>query len=218
MALILPRSIFFHVPKTGGEWVREAIERAGIPTRETNRELPWEQRKHSHQLNTTHRGPWCFAFERRPWTWYRPGGRFTFAFVRNPLDWYASRWAYKMEREVWTDDDPIDAKCRCDDFQEFMRLLLEHFPGHASDLYELYVGRDEGVVDFVGRQEALASDLTKALRLAGEKFDEAAILDTDEVNVTARSLKWKARCKYTEELRRAVMKADERIMKRFGYA
>jgi len=32
--LILPRSCFLHVPKTGGSWVKAAIAAAGIPFEE----------------------------------------------------------------------------------------------------------------------------------------------------------------------------------------
>lgn len=218
MALVLPKSVFLHVPKTGGEWVREAIAAAGIPTRESNRGQTWNAQKHSHLLDTTGLKGWNFAFRRRPLTWRRPWGGFLFAFVRNPLDWYRSAWAYKSERNLWKDDEPFDAKCYSDDFQQFVRNVLEHYPGHVSDLYELYTGREEtGVISFVGRQESLAADLVKALRLANEKFDEKALLATSRVNVTAESPKWKDRCAYTPELEEAVIKAEERIMKRFGY-
>lgn len=218
MALVLPRSIFLHIPKTGGEWVRAAIHNSAIAVRESNRGLRTAERMHTNLLNTAGLGAWNFAHRGRPWTWYRRGGRFLFSFVRCPLQWHASRWAYKSSEGIWDENDPMDAACYSEDFEQYMWRMIENFPGHASDMFEFYTGRPEtGEIDFIGRCESLADDLVRALRLAGEKFDEARIRATPPQNVSGQSPEWKARCRYTPELRAAVLKTEARAVERFGY-
>lgn len=216
MALLLPRSIFLHIPKTGGEWVREAIKAAGVPTRESNPGWDWARQKHSALAESSGREAISFAFKSKPATWWQGKGRFTFAFVRDPFAWYPSFWSYRMEHG-WDPNDRVDAECKAEEFEPFAWNVLKKFPGHVSDLYELYVGRADGTIDFVGRQESLAEDLVRALRAAGEKFDEARLRATPPVNEGASLRKWKERCVYSDELRAAVAKAERRVMKRFGY-
>lgn len=191
MALILPRSVFFHVPKTGGVWVRGAIARAGIPTVESGGN-PGDPAMLHQTLRTVD-----------------TGGRFTFTFVRHPLRWYASFWAYRMEWG-WRNQDPLDS-CLCADFPAFIRRVLRRFPkGHLSDRYDLYVG-PPGLMSFVGRTENLVEDLVAALREAGEEFDEEDLRKTPRANET------RLRPVYPEDLHAALLKAEERALVRFGY-
>ena len=78
MALVLPRSLFVHVPKTGGTWVRAAIAAAGIDAHESG---PPETHDH-------------FGVFDLPADLL--AGRFTFGFVRHPVDWLKSRWAWAV--------------------------------------------------------------------------------------------------------------------------
>lgn len=217
MALVLPHSIFLHVPKTGGTWVRTAIDGAGIPNRESNRgQEPLGFQIHTDLTNTTDRGPWNLTFRRRPRTWYIPGGRFCFAFVRNPLDWYRSYWAHRM-RKGWKPQHKIDSVCASDDFETFVRHMLEKFPSYVSDLYELYAGPENDEIGFVGRQENLIEDLIRALREAGEAFDEDRIRETEPVNLGSELQQWSEKSRYPSQLEEAVLRAEHRAMKRFGY-
>lgn len=217
MALVLPHSIFLHVPKTGGTWVRTAIDRAGIPNRESNRgQEPLGFRFHTDLTNTTDRGPLNLTFRRRPGTWYIPGGRFCFAFVRNPLDWYRSYWAHRM-RKGWKPRHKIDSVCASDEFETFVGHMLEKFPGYVSELYELYTGPEADEIGFVGRQENLVPDLIRALRDAGEPFDEGRIRETGPVNLGSELQAWSEKSRYSPQLEEAVRRAEHRAMKRFGY-
>ena len=67
------RFLFIHVPKTGGMWVTEALQEAGVEVEE--------------EIGATPEHPLLSELERR--------GRFTFAFVREPLSWYASIWKFR---------------------------------------------------------------------------------------------------------------------------
>ncbi|PIR53287.1 hypothetical protein COU76_01935, partial [Candidatus Peregrinibacteria bacterium CG10_big_fil_rev_8_21_14_0_10_49_10] len=82
MALILPRSAFFHIMKTGGTWVRSVCEK---------------QRLSIEEVGDTHK-----AYCELPDT-ELVSSRFTFAFVRHPCSWYQSFWSWKM-RTGWQMD------------------------------------------------------------------------------------------------------------------
>lgn len=191
MALMLSRSVFFHIPKTGGVWVRRAIAHAGIRTLEIGNAPVLD--------GNTHNRPKDVSLQ----------GRFTFSFVRHPLDWYVSYWSYRMLEGLWK-KGMLDA-CMSDDFDRFLRNALRRFPGYLSDFYEEYLGPPPGMLHFVGRTENLAADLVRALRLAGEDFDEERLLTTPRQNISA------IRPICTPELRERVLRAEEKAMVRFGY-
>lgn len=194
MALMFSRAIFFHIEKTGGEWVKQAIRRAGIPARALSPfgdHGPQDEHCYPEHVDTR--------------------GKLTFTFVRNPLDWYASMWAFRM-MHGWNNTHPLSV-CQSDDFQQFLRKVLVRFPGFVSQLYESYAGPPPGRLDFVGHQETLADDLIRALRLAGERFDPRIIRSTPLANVS-----FGHRGLYPPDLRRAVERGEWRAMVRFGYA
>lgn len=184
MALMLPRSVFFHIPKTGGIWVRQAIRNAGIPVTEAGE---------------TH----------SPYRRVDRKGKFTFTFVRHPETWYPSFWSYRMAKG-WKSEDRMDPFMSLS-FEGFVRSVVRRSPGSLSLRYEAYVGPEPGVLDFVGKMENLASDLVKALRLAGEEFDEEKLRRTPPENVSL------LRPVYTKRLREAVLKSERKALERFAY-
>ncbi len=187
---MLPHSIFFHIPKTGGIWVRKAIENAGIPAVEVGE------------------GTGAAQQHNRYWQVDR-AGKFTFAFVRHPLTWYPSFWNYRM-LTGWQMTDLADPFMSLS-FEKFVWNVLRHDPGHLSKRYEGRLGPAPSVLDFVGRMENLASDLVKALRLAGEEFDEAKLLQTSRQNVSL------LQPVYSDRLREAVLESERKSLERFGY-
>jgi hypothetical protein len=190
--LILPRSCFLHVPKTGGSWVKKAIVAAGIPARE-------------HSIDGyTHLG-----LEHCP-----PGCGFRFAFVRNPLSLYKSYWQFKMT-VGWDPANALDQHCQSDDFHVFVRRVLETAPGVYAAALRDFVGPVEAPIEFIGRYENLVEDLVTALTLAGEVFDASAIRALPPYNV---SNKQKAPASYSPELEAAVRRSEAEVFQRFGYA
>lgn len=187
---MLPHSIFFHIPKTGGIWVRKAIENAGIPTVEVG-EGTGAAHQHNHYWQVDR------------------AGKFTFAFVRHPLTWYPSFWSYRM-LTGWQTMDRADLFMSLS-FEKFVWNALRYAPGHVSWRYEQYVGPEPGVLDFVGKAENMASDLVKALRLAGEEFDEEKLLSTPRDNVSL------LQPVYSDRLREAVLRSEKKTLERFSY-
>lgn len=204
MALLLPRSLFIHIPKTGGSWVREAVRSAGILTDEIAA-IPTERMIRRGQLfHTTSKE-------------LHIQDRFRFAFVRHPLSFYQSYWAYRMVRG-WDLTLDMDRKFQSDNFETFVRAALADAPGGlAARVYARYLGEDFSMLDFVGRMENLAEDLLRALSLAGETFDAEVIRATPEKNVSSRLSEWADRCRYSPQLRSDVCNAERAVIEHFGY-
>ncbi len=189
---MLPRSVFFHIPKTGGTWVRQAIRNAGIPTVEVGPSPEDAENWHSPISRVDVRG------------------KFTFAFVRHPLGWYPSFWSHRMRRG-WGRGDLLD-RYMAAEFERFMWNVIGNAPGHLSRRFEIYTGPRPGALDFVGRQENLERDLLFALSQAGEEFEEGTILATPLKN-TGSNLPG-----YAPDLLGAVLESESRAILRFGYA
>lgn len=189
--LILERSYFLHVPKTGGSWVRKCVMASGIECQE------YAIDGNSH-----------IGFEACP-----EPGRFRFAFVRHPVSLYRSYWQYKMTTQ-WDVRNPLDMDCRSDNFVEFIQNVLNKYPGAYGRSLVKYVGTRDQEIEFIGRYENLVNDLVHALRLAGERFREETILGFPPYNVSDK-LRFPAQ--YTSELETQVKLAEAEVMDRFGY-
>lgn len=167
MSVSLPGigAVFLHVPRTGGTWVKAAVEAAGIRT---------EHAKGCGSHNLPER--------------YSDQG-FRFCFIRHPLAWYESVWhgfhsVWPQGREspaLFTERafSPIrllTRTCGEREFPDFIRAVLGRQPGFWTRMCEWYVGAP-GVpkVDAVGRQEALASHLHAILAKVGFRGDLPAV-------------------------------------------
>jgi len=154
--LVLSKSRFLHVPKTGGNWVSTVL-----------RELfPGAQRMGN--IHTTRKSA------------PRPD-LLTFAFVRHPLTWYQSYFSYKQHKG-WDSSNDWDDVVRSDSFVDFVESALDHSPAYYSKLLRRFVGRAGDEIEFIGRCESLSDDLIRALELAGEAFDADVIRNTPPVN------------------------------------
>lgn len=189
--LILPRSCFLHVPKTGGSWAKEAISAAGISCRH----YPLSGNPHIGLKD-------CPCPE-----------KFKFAFVRHPVDLYRSYWQYKMTNG-WDTKNQMDQECQTDNFHQFVQNLVDRFPGvYSHSLIEM-VGEENNEIEFIGKYENLVDDLIIALKLAGEEFNEQAIRTLSPVNVSDKT---RFPAVYTDRLEAEVKKAEAKMMKRFHY-
>jgi hypothetical protein len=158
--------LFIHVPKTGGSWATVALKAAGVKVEE--------------EFGTTEFHPLLRELDRR--------GRFTFAFVREPLSWYGSLWSFRRKHQLHK--HPVHGGLPYDrfidlDFSDFIDQVAEHLPGYLSEQYEQWVGPTDDEIDFIGHYENLEADFMSALRMAGQEFDEHALLSTPARNFTA---------------------------------
>jgi len=167
LALILPRCVFFHFPKTGGYFVREVIRRSGIPYREDNPE------DHSfHNIDPTQLGNKIDDTSLK------------FIFMRHPMDWYASYWNHRhyvgWEGELhpgWNAVRIYQAE-GADTFPEFLEQVLETGVPFISQHRDLFLQ-----MDTIGRFEDLRNELCRIFDTAGEAVNSALVQGLAAQNV-----------------------------------
>jgi hypothetical protein len=187
--LIFRNAVFLHVPKTGGSWVTMAVRAGGCQVED----YVVDDDVHGDLSYCPHRD------------------RFIFAFVRHPLALYRSYWRFKIGHK-WDVRNPFDMDCAADTFPAFVEKVVSKYQGWCSSMFEDYVGPPDRPIDFIGRYETLADDLVRALRTAGESFDESALRATPPVNVSGP-----CEASWTPALVDAVVKSEARALQRFGY-
>jgi hypothetical protein len=200
MAAWTDRSVFYHVPKTGGVWVKEAMRRGGLRYgRCRNRRM-----HHPFGLKREHATPEVVVEADKT-------GRFSFCFVRHPEAWYRSFWAYRA-KTGWLDGKFPADRCWDDLYDAFVDNVTEVYPlGFVSTLYQFYVND----VTFVGRQESLADDLVRALTMAGEEFDEEKLRAVGLRNVAGEWPKWQETCRLSAGTRGRMLWAERWALERF---
>jgi hypothetical protein len=208
MAILLKcGAIFFHIPKTGGNWVSEVLE-------QNNLVFAHIGGKH---MGMKQMGPLEELFK-TPRRYSKPNKfPFKFCFVRHPLKWYES-WFQMMvnlgwprwgdEPAVWNPSVLLDG-LGDKSFDSFVRNVLNKQPGFVSEMYRWYT--DQGI-EFVGRQETLADDLITVLNLLDVEFEEERIRAVKPVNVSdTLKLSW------NPDLKQSVEQAEYSAFQRFGY-
>lgn len=139
--------------------------------------------------------------------------KFKFAFVRHPVDLYRSYWQFKMTYG-WDKNNPLDMECQSDGFHDFIRHVLDKYPGIYGNSLIDFVGESNNEIEFIGKYENLVEDLIQALKYAGEIFDENTIRSLPAENV---SNKIKFPAEYTIQLENEVRKAESMVISRFKY-
>lgn len=174
--------IYLHIPKTGGTWFRQALLAAGVGI-----EAIGDQHSHFPYLNNFVQQDVARAAH-------------YFVLVRHPITWYQSRWAFRV-LNGWQMTHPIDRACASNDFQEWVRNLLDHKCGWVSQLYDMYIGGIPGQECNVGRIECLPDDAIGVLQRVGVDFDAEKFRATPRVNDSTMDGKSsKHWAKYTPEL------------------
>ena len=142
MAIRLRKTVFLHIPKTGGTWVSAVLRKLCIVHEETTRRphMRWPEILADPKMSA--------------WRGLKP-----FAFVRNPVSWYRSYWAYK-NRMGWEKGNWIDEACSADTFAMFVLKCITKHPGLLGQMYE----RHTNGVETVGRFETLREDLLRILK------------------------------------------------------
>lgn len=190
MAIYTDRLIFYHIPKTGGSWVYDALRSAGVVYRDTGG---------SFYGLPAHAAPGSVPPEIK--------GRFAFCFVRHPLDWYSSYWRFlRQSGAKFLINKRIEPSID-GDYDASVNRMIDRYPdGFVTWLYGLYTDQ----VDFIGRTESLEDDLIRALQLAGEDFDERKLRATGRVNVSTP-----IPAVLTDATRRRVLSAERRVIEEF---
>jgi hypothetical protein len=162
MSLILGKSAFLHIPKTGGTWVRRVLTDGGLVTRILKYDDP--------ALTSENRAPSHHSVIKPEDT-----PPVVFAFVRHPLTWYRSYWSWKEKMFAWNPGNPFDRQCASRDYFGSLGNVIKHYPGgYLNEMYPFFTRHCTDV----GRYEALREDLMRILAAAGEPIDEAVMART----------------------------------------
>lgn len=148
MALVFDNRVFFHIPKTGGQYVRSIIE---------------DVAKKTEKVGCYHAGPLDVYEETK--------GLESFCVVRHPLDWYRSNYKYYFKRTWWirekTSADTNMATYflhRRSTFESYIQKILEMYEhGVATAIFSRYVP----FVNHILRAESLTQELPILLKSWG---------------------------------------------------
>ena len=198
------RTTFYHIPKTGGTWVKLAMRRSGL---EVGRAREHRRVGHPFGLKREHATPATVRDEYKE-------DRLSFCFVRHPVEWLRSSWAFRYRTQGMGKTAPIH-DLWVDEFQLFVLAVLEHLPGYVTQLYQYYIGLDADGIDFIGRQESLADDLVRVLALAGEAFDEETLRSVPPRNVAAARPEVARLCTLDPSVERQVLDSEKWVMDTF---
>lgn len=124
MAFCGPWGVFYHIPKTGGSWIRQCLR---------------DNMGGGHESGNPH--GWLHPYEKdHPAQPFIKKGPF-FTFVRHPATWLRSFWAHAGEGK-WIGRDKNDGhwgtlcwvtkSCESGDFEEFALNVIEKLPGLVS--------------------------------------------------------------------------------------
>ncbi len=205
MAVKTNLSVFYHIPKTGGIWVKSAMIRAGL---NYDRCRNIKGMSHKFALKREHAIPDVVCDEYKK-------DLFSFCFIRHPVEWYKSFWCYRLKTGHLSTKFPLDSLWD-DSFEKFVSNVLREYPGgFVTELYQCYVGENADKLDFIGKQETLANDLVKALTLAGEDFNEEDLRHTRLRNVSAGHPEYKNMCVLTKETQSMVLDSEKWVINQF---
>lgn len=193
MAVRLAKSIFLHVPKCGGTWVRKVLHSCGLAKEELIKHATLAE------LQAIPSGAWANL----------PA----FAFVRHPVAWYRSYWAFKIEHG-WDAKNGLDDFIRADDFESFVKNCIREKPGLAGTIYDMFT---RGAT-YVGRVEILRESLIHILTQIGEQFSPNIIYSLPAENIRALKPTLEPKCRYSPGLLAAVIEVEKTTIERYGYS
>lgn len=213
MSLRLDRTMLVHVPRTGGTWIREVVDRLGL------------LRQHFRGDVDSH-----FSLDQlRPY-W---GHLTPFIVVRHPWTWLESRWSHAVKIRAYQNMRHFGVHRRFDEacldtFEQTVSSILNRFrPGIVGTTYWTMRGGVSEPTSSVSvvRFENLIGDLREFLvhneqmpglshQQLGARYDEvvAAIPPNNSTSAEAREAGL-LRC--SDELRLRFLKSEEAYLSEF---
>jgi len=198
MAIATENTLLLHIPKTGGVFVKEALESCDVSYEEIGTQ-------HDHF-------PKLFDYESSGFF----NDRLIYSFVRHPITWYQSRWAFRL-KHGWQAIHPLDYHCASNDFKLFVSKVLAYRPdGWCNFLFGSYLHGDWGRVSYVGRTEFLADDLIDVMSKANEPINGEIIRNMPRSNhSTSDGKKSSDLARYSSSLFDRVMAVESSIVQEY---
>lgn len=119
--IVLPKSVFYHVPKTGGSWIAE-----GIKVAFKEYEVPFGY-AHASPVQCMVNKP-SFCFVRNPYTWYRSYRNSTGADIERMLE---QKYLTEMLKEFRLATRIGRFESLQDDLRRFLNEFGEQYDGGA---------------------------------------------------------------------------------------
>lgn len=198
MALATNNSVYIHIPKTAGLWIRHAMAVCGLSAIELGEQ-------HDHFPGLLQFRPETFFHERLVWT-----------MVRHPVTWYQSRWAFRV-KYGWQSRHPLDWNAASNNFCQFVENALRFKPdGWCTWEFNQYINNWPGIVKFVGRTENLLEDFLTVMHKANEPINEKIIRSIPPVNASTMDGQNSSKLAlYTPELLRRVLAVENEIIQMY---
>ena len=196
MALQFKQGIFFHIPKTGGVFVRRAIH--GLTAFCGCKEIG----------DSPHNDPLSVDVDLSQFL--------TFCVVRNPLSWYKSTYRYEVQYEEKIEKLPDWAMKYQEfarggkSFQQFIELTLAEYPnGAATEMFTRFYPH----VDIVLKTETLTETLGEVIRQGGVKYTYSQVTLFPKFNLSDPSID----TSIDTSLLRTLYEIEKPLFDRFDY-
>jgi len=188
MAIFLKNTVVYHLPKTGGTWVSQALQR-GIPEgfrvfgkkHGTPLEIDAEWWSHPNPLVPNPRGCHKIIFLRSQTSWLRSYWRYRIGLGAE------CPWPTPYEGHILTELD----KCGAPEFDEFIQNYLDTCPGFVTKMFADFMDTGLGKPADVGDQSQLEEHLLRFLAKNIEPHNPDAIKATPRQMVsTGPEVEW----------------------------
>lgn len=171
--------LFFHMPRTGGSWIKHQLNHAN-PVGMVGMDHDWPGVYSLADL----KGSFTFSVRRSPWTWLPSW----FKLLARRPDWGSAFMP-----------DLLFPGCRFDSWETFLRDYLEYSPGRIDHIYRLYAEVDQQI-DFKNLEHDF-EDIAKR-----ENLDLAERRRSKIINPTPGGA---IDCEWTLDLVDSVMGSDD---------
>lgn len=187
MAMLLKRSAFIHIPKTGGTTIKAAMRRAGVKMRLSGNDS-------------------MDVFSERQHACYRDvedeiDGRAVFASIRNTKGWYSSIWCH--HKREGTGNGATGPEHWNERFEPWFWGVIDKLPGHYGKFLNGMLG--EAASPMLIRTSHLLQDLCATLTICGEDYDIKKLVNTPSANVAAKE---KSLVVWTSEMEQALSDSE----------
>ena len=140
MSILLDNCSIYHIPRTGGMYLRELLNYNDIKYtlartyKQTKDPYTFDSELINQHSDEIHHSIWL------PHDTERERRLF---IIREPVSWYKSIFSYRNTEPVnmggWSGFRPFDQKCASDDFETFINKVFNSYPaGFLTQLYMMF--------------------------------------------------------------------------------